>query len=452
LLAFGSSLEDDLVLAPFDVACSRAHVAALQGGGIIDAHTAQSLERALQRVEFEITSGVFADAARAHGAEDVHGAIDARVRAFEPSAGERLHAGRSRNDQVATTLLLYVGDRAMRGTELCERIARFALRCALDALGTQTLLAATTHWQPAQPMLLALWFEAIAENFARAARRLARVAQDARASCPLGSGACTGSTLPLDRAAAAAQLGFAAPSRNALDAVGDRDVALDLLHALARALVAASRVSEECVIYCTPAFGYARPDDAISTGSSLMPQKRNPDPFELVRAAAGSTIGTLTGALTTVAGVALSYHRDLQETKALVIRGTERALVTLEAFERAFAGLSWNAAAMDAAAERGYTIATDVADALIARGVTARRAHHLVGAAVSAAEAAGRPLGADDLIALARSAGVEGLDAPLDARASVQAKRTSGSTHPDAIRRAILELEAELDARAEVSA
>jgi argininosuccinate lyase len=183
-----------------------------------------------------------------------------------------------------------------------------------------------------------------------------------------------------------------------------------------------------------------------------MPQKRNPDPFELVRAAAGSTIGTLTGALTTVAGVALSYHRDLQETKALVIRGTERALVTLEAFERAFAGLSWNAAAMDAAAERGYTIATDVADALIARGVTARRAHHLVGAAVSAAEAAGRPLGADDLIALARSAGVEGLDAPLDARASVQAKRTSGSTHPDAIRRAILELEAELDARAEVSA
>ena len=233
--------------------------------------------------------------------------------------------------------------------------------------------------------------------------------QDALRACPLGSGACSGSTLPLDRAAAARELGFAAPSRNALDAIGNRDVALDLVHAVARALGTASRVSEELVLWCAPAFGYARLDDAASTGSSLMPQKRNPDPFELVRAHAAVASGELAAALGTMTGIALSYHRDLQETKAVVIRATERGLAALGAFVRALRiRVAFDGAAMSARAADGYTVATDVADALVARGISARDAHALVGRAVGDAERAGRPLGAADLETLADAAGSRG--------------------------------------------
>jgi argininosuccinate lyase len=445
LLAFGSSLEDDLVLAPFDVACSRAHVAALRDGGIVDAGTAVALEIALDRVAAEIAAGTFAAAARSSGAEDVHGAIDARVRALEPEAGSRLHAGRSRNDQVATTLLLYARARAAQGSAVCAGIARGAVARATAALADETAMPAATHWQPAQPMLLAFWLAAMAENFARAARRFSRVAADAREDCPLGSGACTGSSLPLDRAAAAAALGFARPSRNALDAAGDRDVVLDLLQADARALLAASRVCGEIVVYCTPQFGYARLEDGAATGSSLMPQKRNPDPFELVRAAASSAIGALAGAQATVAGLALSYHRDLQETKRIVVRETERAFAALDAFARAFDYVRWNDAALAAAAASSYTVATDIADALVARGVPSRRAHELVGTAVAAAEQTGRPLAADDIAALADATGLATFEAPLDARASIAAKRTAGSTGPQFVREALAELTALLD-------
>ncbi|MBC5810659.1 MAG: argininosuccinate lyase, partial [Candidatus Eremiobacteraeota bacterium] len=219
LIAFGRSLEDDLVLAEFDVACSQAHVAALVAGNVVDVTIAHALERALAKVAEEIASGEFAGYARASGAEDVHGAIDARVRALAPEDGEWLHAGRSRNDQVATTLLLYARDRVGRGADLCRAIARRALADARTALEAGTILPATTHWQPAQPMLLAFWLEAVAEMFARAAERFARTAEDAARFCPLGSGACSGSTLPLDRAVAARELDFEAPGRNALDAV-----------------------------------------------------------------------------------------------------------------------------------------------------------------------------------------------------------------------------------------
>jgi len=442
LLAFGSSLEEDLTLAAFDVACSRAHVTALEAGGIVTAEIAARLREALAIVAAEIAGGSFAATARANGAEDVHGAIDARVRDLAGEAGRSLHAGRSRNDQVATTLALYVADRARAGQTRCVAAARVALAHAREALAAETVLAATTHWQPAQPILLAFWLAAVAEGFARAAERFARVARDARAACPLGSGACSGSTLPLDRGAAARELGFAAPSRNALDAIGNRDAALDLVHALARALGHASRASEELVVWCAPAFGYARLADDASTGSSLMPQKRNPDPFELVRAHAASANGALAAALGTTTGVALSYHRDLQETKAVTIRAAERGLAALDAFARALERVSFDAAAMNARAADGYTLATDVADALVARGVGARDAHELVGRAVAAAERARRPLAAADLDALADASGLaQPLVAPLDARASVRAKRTAGSTAPAAVAQAIAELE-----------
>ncbi len=448
LLAFGSSLEEDLVLARFDVRASLAHVRALEGGGIVPASVAAQLRDALGVVTLEIEAGTFAERARATNAEDVHGAIDDRIRELAPEAGASLHTGRSRNDQVATTLALYVRERAATGAAIAKRTAQSAIARARMALREETLLAATTHWQPAQPILLAFWLAAVAESFARAVVRFERVVADASESSPLGSGACSGSTFPLDRDAAARELGFAAPSRNALDAIGNRDLALDLVHALARALGAASRASEELVLWCTPAFGYARLDDAASTGSSLMPQKRNPDPFELVRAHAAAANGALAAALGTMTGIALSYHRDLQETKAIAIHAIERGLAALEAFASALAYVHFNGASMSARAGDGYTVATDIADALIARGVTARHAHALVGTMVSGAERAQRELERTDLDALADAAGLRRpLEAPLDARASVNAKRTAGSTHPAAVARALDELEATLAAR-----
>jgi argininosuccinate lyase len=444
LLAFGSSLEEDLVLAPFDVACSFAHVEALCGGGLLDEDDARALRAALRTVAQEIDGESFAAAARSGAAEDVHGAIDARVRELAGVAGERLHAGRSRNDQVATTLLLYARDRAAQGARRSLAIASALLARAATELDSGTLLAGCTHRQPAQPVLLAFVLAGWSEPFVRSARRFVRVAADARSSCPLGSAAMAGSSLPLDRARAAAELGFAAPSRNALDAIGNRDVALDLAHACVRVAVDASRIAEELVAWCVPAYGYVRLGDAASTGSSLMPQKRNPDPFELVRARAASLVGSYAGALATLCGIAPSYQRDLQQTKAQVLGITETAFAVLDAFARAWEAVEFRRDRMAASALVGYTNATDVADALIANGATARAAHALTGAAVAHAETEHRPLDASDLATLAREIGAASLDAPLDARACVEAKRTVGSTAPGAVREQLASLHAEI--------
>jgi argininosuccinate lyase len=429
LLAFGSSLEDDLVLAPFDVACSRAHVAALSGGGIVTPDDAEGLLRALDAVAYEIEAGDFASFARGGEFEDIHGAIDARVREIAGEAGSSLHAGRSRNDQVATTLVLYARDRAALGMRAAIGIARRFVARARSELAHETIMAGTTHWQPAQPVLLAFWLASGGEMFLRSARRFARVHMDAGASCSLGSGALAGSSLPLDRAAAARELGLEAPSRNALDAIGTRDVALDVAHGFVRAVVDASRFSEEIVLWCTPAFAYARLNDTASTGSSLMPQKRNPDPFELVRSQAAALNGAYAGALGTLCGLALSYHRDLQTTKSLAIGICERGIATLQAFGRALDAVTFQRERMNATAGDGYTVATDLADKLILEGSTSRDAHAAIGRAVTRAEAQGASL-----------------DETFDPRASVNAKRTFGSTAPREVTAALDALSADLDA------
>lgn len=424
LLQYGSSLEADLVLAPFDVQCSRAHVTALHNGGILAAAQADALDAALGTVATEIADGAFASFARAGGAEDVHGAIDARVRELAPQAGESLHAGRSRNDQVATTLLLYCADRARQGQRLCVRIATTLLEQAAASDGA--LLAGTTHWQPAQPIMLAFWLAAASEPFVRSARRFRDTAAGVMKFCPLGSAALAGSSLPLDRNAAAKALEFNMPSRNAMDAIGNRDAALDTAHAFVRAVLSASRICEELILWCTPAFGYARLGDAASTGSSLMPQKRNPDPFELVRGTSATLIGEYAGALASTSGLALSYHRDLQVTKAAIIAIVERGLAALDAFSRALQHVQYNYGRMTAMAGEEYTIATDVADKLIAGGMSARAAHAQVGEQIRQSETNGT------------------MPPWPDARASVEGKVTAGSTGPTAVTAALESLDAEL--------
>jgi argininosuccinate lyase len=444
LLAFGSSLREDLLLAPFDVECSLAHVSALEGGGIVNAEAANALRAALERVRAEIADGTFEGFATRGGFEDVHGAIDARVREFAGDWGESLHAGRSRNDQVATTLLLYVRDRARRCARRARNIAAALVASAESELDAETVIAGATHRQPAQPVLLAFVLAAWSEPFVRASSRFSQVAAEASDSCPLGSAALAGSSLPLEREAAAQALQFARPSRNALDAIGNRDAALDLAHACTRALVDASRICEELIAWSAPAYGYLRLGDAAATGSSLMPQKRNPDPFELVRAHAAMAIGTYAGALTTLCGLAPSYQRDLQVTKQQVISLIEDALATLNAFGRAIESVSYDRARMNDRALDGFTIATDVADALIVRGSSARAAHAAVGAAIAAAEPLRSALDADDLQRIADGAGLPALEAPLDAIGSVRAKRSAGSTAPASVRSQLGELRAEL--------
>ena len=443
LLAFGSSLQDDLVLAPFDLACSQAHVDALAGGDIIDSARAAALHSALDIVAREIADGVFFATATASGAEDIHGAIDARVRALCPNGdGDWLHAGRSRNDQVATTLALYSADRATRGIHHCREIATVLLDKA--ELHEHTLIAGTTHWQPAQPISLAFWLLAAAEPFLRSATRFAKAHADAMRSCPLGSAALAGSSLPLDRDAAAKRLGFATVSRNAMDAIGTRDSLLDVANAYARSVVDASRVCSELIMWSTPAYGYVRLGDASSTGSSLMPQKRNPDPFELVRGAASEIHALASGAVTSLIGLGLSYHRDLQQTKRMGIAAIERSMLTLNAFSLALADTTFLPEACGRLASSGYTVATDIADALITHGASARQAHALVGAAVGLAEQQGRELDVHDLAELSIAINATNLHAPLDAQASVAVKVTAGSTAPASVRAEIDALRADL--------
>ncbi|MBC5815725.1 MAG: argininosuccinate lyase [Candidatus Eremiobacteraeota bacterium] len=435
LLQFGSSLSEDLVLAAFDVQCSQAHVTALEQGGVISTAIAASLKQALFQVWDEIASGAFAIFAQSCAAEDIHGAIDQRVRTLcAGDSGEWLHAGRSRNDQVATTLLLYVRDRARMAKETCLALASHLLERASAELSARSALSAITHWQPAQPILLAYWLEAVAEMIVRSASRFAAVQKSARQACPLGSAAVCGSTLPLDRSASANELGFAAPSRNAMDAIGTRDVALDLLHGFSRALSDTARVCTELIMWATPAYGYIRLDDAASTGSSLMPQKRNPDPFELVRAAAAVLNGSYSAAVASVSGIPLSYHRDLQETKALVLAGSEKGLGALRAFARAFKHIHFLTDKMAANAQTGFTIATDVADSLVRDGLSPKRAHATVGEMVLHAEKSG----AENLKGIG--------DVALDARGSIEAKQTIGSTNPAQVAAAIAALRSEIEA------
>ena len=446
LLAFGSSLEDDLLLAPFDLETSRAHVRALAGGGAIAPEIAAALESALDRVAAEIEAESFAGWASEKGFEDIHGAIDARVREIDAVAGSWLHAGRSRNDQVATTLALYAAARARDGLARVSAVAAALAARARNALSLESVLAGTTHGQPAQPILLAFWLQAAAEPFVRCAQRFAAVAREAMEMMPLGSGALAGSCLSLDRAAAARYLGFARPSRNALDSVGTRDALFACADAWARACVPAARIAAEVVSWASPLVGYVRVGDASASGSSLMPQKRNPDIFELVRAGTQRVLSDAGTAWSMSAAVGLSYHRDLQECKQSAIDAIERADALLSAFERAFADLEFDLATMERQATHGYTLATDHADALILHGLDARRAHRLVGERVALAEEQGRSFDASDLLALGEAVGGTALAAPLDARSSVRAKATEGSSSPEAVRRSLDALERELAA------
>jgi argininosuccinate lyase len=394
---FGRSVEIDAELAVDDVLGSMAHVRALGRAGVVTDSEVAALLDGLAAVRADIESGSMRwDPAL----EDVHMNVEAALEARVGPAARKLHTGRSRNDQVSTDLRLWLRrtiddlDAAFVGLE--RALVDLARRHA------DTVMPAHTHTQPAQPVLLAHHLLAHVEMLERDRGRLADARRRGNVS-PLGSGAVAGSGFPLDREAVAAELGFEGVTRNSIDASGDRDFAAESLAAFAIAMVHLSRLSEELVWWSHPRLGFVRFADAFSTGSSMLPNKRNPDPAELVRAKAGRVVGDLAGLLAVLKGLPLGYQRDLQEDKRPLFESALELRRSLEVLTGVIASVTVDEERIAAAAAEGYTTATAVAETLVELGVAFRSAHHVVGRLVKAAEEGGQTLDAlsDDALTAA---------------------------------------------------
>ncbi|MBX3283857.1 MAG: argininosuccinate lyase [Actinobacteria bacterium] len=379
LLAYTVSLPYDRRLAADDIQGSRAHVRGLVRGGILDGDEAAAVLAALDEVEDELAAGRFAFAA---SDEDIHTAVERRVTELAGAPGAKLHTGRSRNDQVATDLRLYV-KRAL--VEVAERVLHLQgvlLDRAREA--GDAYVPGYTHLQRAQPVLLAHHLLAHGWALARDVDRL--LATRARADVsPLGAGALAGSSLPLDPSGTAADLGFAAVFDNSLDAVSDRDFVAEALFDLALLGVHLSRIGEEVVLWSTDEFGFLKLDDAYATGSSMLPQKKNPDIAELARGRSGRLIGHLTAILTTLKGLPLAYNRDLQEDKEPLFDAVDQSALALGALGGLLATSRFEVGAMAAAADTPYAAATDLAELLVEGGTPFREAHAIVGEIVRTA-------------------------------------------------------------------
>ena len=379
---FSRSVHFDQRLARHDLEGSRAHAAVLTKAGILSRKEAAEIRRGLDRIEREILQGKFR---WKDSLEDVHMNIES-VLTDRVRAGAKLHTGRSRNDQVATDLRLW-----LRETVLGDVAANIALQRALVELGNRyrdVILPGYTHLQRAQPVLLAHHLLAYVEMLERDQGRLLDAAKRADV-LPLGSGALAGSTLKLDRNIARKLLRFRELSANSMDAVSDRDFLVEYLAALALGGVHLSRLAEDLILFSTAEFGFLKFGEAFTTGSSLMPQKRNPDMAELVRGKSGRLTGHLVSLLTVLKGLPLTYNRDLQEDKECVFDAADTWRNSLEVMARAIRSIEVDAGACLYAASAPELLATDVADALVQAGMPFRKAHQVVGAAVRMAEEKG---------------------------------------------------------------
>jgi len=386
LVALSVSIQDDAALYAEDIRGSQAHVAMLAAQGIVPKAAARRILKGLDQVREEFRRGqIRFDPAL----EDVHTHVERRLGEIVGKDAGYLHAGRSRNDQVALDERLFVVQACARADAALVRLMRALVRRAREHQGT--ILPGYTHLQRAQPVSLAHHLLAHVEAFGRDRERLADVRRRAALS-PLGSGALAGTTLPLDREAIARTLGLDGVTQNSIDAVSDRDSAIELLFACALAAVHLSRVGEEIVLWTTKEFGFMTLADAFSTGSSLMPQKKNPDVGELARGRAGRAIGDLVALLAVVKGLPLSYNRDLQEDKRPLLGAADALALTADAVAGAIETAVFHAERMEEALGSGEALATDAAEYLVERGVPFREAHEAVGKAAAFATAAGRPL------------------------------------------------------------
>jgi argininosuccinate lyase len=436
-----ASLPFDKRLWRQDIAGSKAHVAMLGTQGIVSVEDAAAITAGLDAIaEDYAANGVPVDL----DLEDIHMATEARLKDRIGDAAGRLHTARSRNDQVATDFRLWVRD-AIDAAE--EGLAAFQ-RALVTRAGehADAVMPGFTHLQSAQPVTLGHHLMAYYEMARRDRSRFA----DARVrlnECPLGSAALAGTGFPIDRQATAAALGFARPTDNSLDAVSDRDFALDYLMAASQTALHLSRLAEEIVLWASQPFGFVALPDAYSTGSSIMPQKRNPDAAELVRGHAGRIQGCLVALMTTMKGLPLAYSKDMQNDKPPVFEAHDLLALSLTAMTGMIETITFRTPRMRAVAEAGFATATDLADWLVRQaGIPFREAHEITGRTVKLAEAEGCTLAALPLEAL------QAIDARIDERvyavlpveASVAARTSHGGTAPDQVRARVAEARAML--------
>lgn len=396
LARLSKSTHFDWQLAPYDLAGSRAHARALAAAGYLDDAEVERMLDGLDTVEEQVASG---EIVAADTDEDVHGALEAAlIGIIGPELGGKLRAGRSRNDQIATLVRLYLKDHAAAiGQQLVHLI---------DALVAQAddhrmaIMPGRTHLQHAQPVLLAHHLLAHGWALARDLERLVDWTKRADVS-PYGGGALAGSTLGLDAASVARDLGLAAPAENSIDGTASRDVVAEFAFVAAMIGIDLSRIAEEIILWNTREFGFVTLDDGYSTGSSIMPQKKNPDIAELARGKSGRLIGNLTGLLATLKALPLAYNRDLQEDKEPVFDSVETLEVLLPAFTGMVATLTFHTDRMAELAPAGFSLATDVAEWLVKRRVPFRDAHEITGSLVRFAEEHGLELDAVDDASLA---------------------------------------------------
>ncbi len=441
VLAYSQSLDLDWRLLPWDVEGSKVHARQLARIGVLTAEEAEKLCAGLDQIVEEYKSGALKGKEEL---EDVHMNVESRLTEIVGPLGGKLHTGRSRNDQVATTLRLYLRDVA--------KDLEKGLRDLLDALLNRAeahknvVVPGYTHLQQAQPVSMGHYWMAYAQAFMKDLRRL-RFAAESLDECPLGAGALAGSTLPLDRVWTAAELGFSRPTENSMESVASRDHFLDLLYFCALFGVHCSRLSEDLIIFFTSEFGWLKLPDAFCTGSSIMPQKKNPDVLELTRGRSGGLIGHLVDLLVLMKGLPMTYDRDLQEDK----RGLFAAIDSVELIMLVLPDLIRSVEIDEKRAAHGFAdglaLATDIADMLVRKGMPFREAHRRVGELVAACVERGVPLnGIDAATQRTFLPELDGTDlrAELTPRAAVERRATYGGTAFSEVERQIADVKARL--------
>ncbi len=433
-LDYSASIGYDWRLYPYDIRASIAHAKMLGRQAIIPAADAKAIVAGLEEIEREIDAGEFEFR---EDLEDIHLNIEMRLREKIGDAGARLHTARSRNDQVATDTRLFV-------REMCA-LAMLGLHAVQEQLLKQaeanvgTVMPGYTHLQRAQPVLLAHHLLAYFEMLDRDAMRFGGCYGFAD-EMPLGSGALAGVPYPIDRESVAKELDFGRVSRNSIDAVSDRDFVIDFQQAAAMTMMHISRLAEEIILWSSAEFGFVRLPAAFATGSSIMPQKRNPDIAELARGRTGRVYGNLIAALTTMKGLPLSYNRDLQEDKEALFETTDTLMSTLGVFAGMLSELIFDKDKMEAAAAGGYSLATDLADYLVRKGMPFRDAHQAVAALVESAQAAGKSLGDLTLEEYRRFSPLFGEDVlGINVQMSIESRDVPGGTATSRVREALKE-------------
>jgi argininosuccinate lyase len=431
---FNNSFRFDRRLFEVDVTASIAYCDALRNAGVLTADEASQIRNALETIG---RSGTDDNYFNDSSAEDVHSFVEARLIELTGDVGRKLHTGRSRNDQVATDFRLWLRS-AIDDLKAAVRAAQTALLDFAEA-NPDVVIPGYTHLQRAQPVLLAHWCLAYFEMLTRDRQRL-REAQVRVNVMPLGSAALAGTSFPIDREALARELGFAGVSPNSLDAVSDRDFCVEFLSACSLIMVHLSRLAEDIILYATSEFGFFELGDAIATGSSLMPQKKNPDSMELVRGKAGRVFGDLLTLLTTLKGLPLAYNKDMQEDKEAVFDAFDTTTSSLQVSATVLQNLSVNKDRALAAASSGYMNATELADYLVRKGMPFRGAHELVGRVVRHAIELGHQLEQLPLSELRSFSSLftEDVHIALSLEETLRSKSQAGGTSPESVASALV--------------